>query len=389
MLLAKLQADAIKLMGNEFPHPLHRDLAPVIQFATREMTPLPQLRPGNLGRGRIFHQVVQGHGALAAEPGLGVTQRGADIVHQAAAGNRALGHLQQVSAGNPEPFQFPVDLIRAGEVLIEDLLAQRHQCRMADPGTIMPVARLALLVLAHLEHGQFIGRRIILDGDLRRHAAHGMHTAPVAGLDQQQRIRLQEMGRHGYLAAIRQHKIRMAAETFNHAEDEVPAPAIETRRVLAQFIQDLVHFKRRQDGLDEHRTANRAARESEDLLRMQEHVIPEPGLKMRLHLGQVEIRPVSLCHQRARIVEQTQAKIPQRCGRRETVHLDMGLDHVPAARAHHQYRRLRVQPVTLAVRRRPLDVSGGGITHVHLAFHHHLPGGGGSVFKVRHENARA
>ena len=56
---------------------------------------------------------------------------------------------------------------------------------MGDPGAVMAVAGLALLVGAHLGEGRLVGLRIVLDRNLRRHAAHGEGAAPMAGLDQQ------------------------------------------------------------------------------------------------------------------------------------------------------------------------------------------------------------
>ena len=42
--------------------------------------------------------------------------------------------------------------------------------------------------------------RVVLDGDLRGHAAHGVDAAAVAGLDQQQAVRAHARLRHRYHA---------------------------------------------------------------------------------------------------------------------------------------------------------------------------------------------
>ena len=42
---------------------------------------------------------------------------------------------------------------------------------------------MILVVRAHLAERLFVGVRIVLDRDLRRHAADGMGAAAVAGLD--------------------------------------------------------------------------------------------------------------------------------------------------------------------------------------------------------------
>ena len=71
---------------------------------------------------------------------------------------------------------------------------------MGDPGAVVAVAGLALLVGAHLGEGGLVGARVALDRDLRRHAAHGEGAAAVAGLDQQQRIGVQERLAHAITA---------------------------------------------------------------------------------------------------------------------------------------------------------------------------------------------
>ena len=49
----------------------------------------------------------------------------------------------------------------------------------------MTGADLAQLVGAHALHRLVIRLGVVLDGDLGRHAAHGMDTALVAGLDEE------------------------------------------------------------------------------------------------------------------------------------------------------------------------------------------------------------
>ena len=57
---------------------------------------------------------------------------------------------------------------------------------MRDPGAVVPGRDLAPLVRAHLARcAASLAAGIVLDGDLRRHAAHRVDAAAVAGLDQQ------------------------------------------------------------------------------------------------------------------------------------------------------------------------------------------------------------
>ena len=60
--------------------------------------------------------------------------------------------------------------------------------------------------------------------------------------------------------------------------------------MLAQLVQDLVHLERGEDRLDEDRRPDRAARDPERDLAVDEDLVPQPRLVVALELGQVEIR---------------------------------------------------------------------------------------------------
>ena len=53
---------------------------------------------------------------------------------------------------------------------------------MRDPGAVVAGAHLAQLVGAHLVERRVVGGRVVLDRDLRGHAAHGVGAAAMAGL---------------------------------------------------------------------------------------------------------------------------------------------------------------------------------------------------------------
>ena len=52
--------------------------------------PLPELGAGDLRGGGVLHQVVDGHGAVAAQPGLDVADAHLDVVADALLGDGAL-----------------------------------------------------------------------------------------------------------------------------------------------------------------------------------------------------------------------------------------------------------------------------------------------------------
>ena len=132
---------------------------------------------------------------------------------------------------------------------------------MRHPGAVVAGPHFAQLVLADFVERPLVGFGIVLDGDLRRHAAHGMNSAPVAGLDQQLHVRAQEMPVHGDLGAVRQHEIGPVPELLDEAEDVVPAAAVQAGGMLAQLLENLVHLEGGKDGLDQHGGANRARAE--------------------------------------------------------------------------------------------------------------------------------
>ncbi len=173
---------------------------------------------------------------------------------------------------------------------VEDLHRDRHEARVRDPGAVVAVAGLAFLVGAHLGDRRVVRRRIALDRDLRGHAAHRERAAAMRRLDQQLRVRAQEVRRHRHLPAVRQHLVRVAAELLDEAEDVVPAPAVEADDVVAQLPEDLVHLEGGEDHLDQQRRLDRLRREAEARLGVPEHLGPEPCLEMALGLRQVEVR---------------------------------------------------------------------------------------------------
>ena len=61
---------------------------------------------------------------------------------------------------------------------------------------------LQSLRCAHLGEGRLVGLGVVLDGDLRGHASHGVYAAAVAGLDQQQAVRAHARLLHRHNAPV-------------------------------------------------------------------------------------------------------------------------------------------------------------------------------------------
>src|SRR5258707_863545 len=150
------------------------------------------------------------------------------------------------------------------------------------------------------------------------------------------------MLRHSDFRAIGKNEVGAIAEFLDEAENVIPASAVEPRRVLAQFVQNFVHLKRRKNRFDQHRGANGPARNSNIVLREIKDVIPQSRFQMALQLRQIEIRPSSVREQVFSVMEKEQAKIEQAAGDRLAIHQKMLFIQMPSARANEQCRRLLV-----------------------------------------------
>src|SRR5882762_4176805 len=114
---------------------------------------------------------------------------------------------------------------------------------------------------------------------------------------------------HRDLRPIRQHEFRMRAKLLDETENVVPAPAIQPRGMVPQFVKNLVHLERRQNRFDQDGGANRSARNTYCFLGKTEHVVPQPRLQVTLHLRQVEVRTSPFAQQDLSVVKKEQTKI--------------------------------------------------------------------------------
>mmetsp|Transcript_33577 Transcript_33577/g.54619 ORF Transcript_33577/g.54619 Transcript_33577/m.54619 type:complete len:340 (-) Transcript_33577:492-1511(-) len=334
--------------------------------------------------------MVHGDAPHAAQPGLGVQQQHAHVLHQCREGlATTLGRRQQLLFRHPRKLRgHLVDLVGPRHVRVEGRLGNGHEGGVGHPGAVVPQPRLALLVGRHRRHRPLVHRRV-LGGDLRGHAPHGEGAPPVAGVDDLLHVRLQEGRGHAHRVAVRQQRLGVALELLDVAEDVVPAAAVHAQRVRAQLVQDLVHLEGRRDRLQQHRGAHRARGHAQVALGSQEDVVPEPGLQVALQLGQVEVGARAARQQPERVVVQVQPKVEERARHWPAVDSDVRLVQVPAARAAQQRGQLlppaRPRPVHLArLRVHVLDRAAHRVAQVYLTLNHRLPCGRAGVLKVRH-----
>src|SRR6266545_1226858 len=259
---------------------------------------------------------------------------------------------------------------------------------MCDPGTVMSGMHLPYLVLQDFLERVGVRRGVALDRYLRGHAAHRVDAAAVAGADQQVYVRFQEVTIHRHARTVGQHEFRPAAEFLDEAEDVIPAPAVESRGMITQLVEDFVHLEGGGDRLDQHRRADRPARGSQRRLRGDEDVVPQPGFEVALELRQVEVRTRAFRDQRSGVVEEEQAEVEQRPRHRLAVYQHMPLDQMPAARPHHQRRHCRIQGVLL-LGRLEFDRPRDRVPQIDLAVDRAVPRGRVRVLEIRHIGLRA
>src|SRR5690606_26433399 len=116
--------------------------------------------------------------------------------------------------------------------------------------------------------------------------------------------------------------------------------AVQPRGVVSELIKDLIHLEGGQNRLDQHSSLDCCARDAQALLGVLEDLVPEPGLKMRLYLWQIEIRPSAVPQKLHRVMEEIQAKVKERGGHGLSMpwRRKVFLKKVPASRANKENR---------------------------------------------------
>src|SRR5690606_20124329 len=118
-------------------------------------------------------------------------------------------------------------------------------------------------------------------------------------------------------------------EVLDHAEDVVPPPGVQTRRVVTEGIEDLLHLERRQDRLDQDRRANAPLGDSQRVLREDEHVVPQRSLLAALQLREIDVRPRTTLQECTRVVVEEETEVEERRRDRRPVDPNVALLQVP------------------------------------------------------------
>ena len=241
---------------------------------------------------------------------------------------------------------------------------------------------LSKLVRLHTLHSFLVRHRIILDRNLRGHATHGVDASSMASLDQKLDVSIHERHRHGDLRPVREDKVGVVSEFLDDAEDVVPPPTVETRRVVAQLVDDLLHLESREDGLDQHGSADRATGHAAVVLREVECIVPEAGLEVGLHLGQVEVWAESPPDGLMAVMEEVEAKVEERARHWLAINKDMLLLEVPTARPDDESRWRPVSTeFVLLGSQLEVNLPPDGVIEVNLARDHVFPCWRGRIWR--------
>lgn len=207
-----------------------------------------------------------------------------------------------------------------------------------------------------------------------------MDTTTVAGLNQQPDVGVHEGNSHGDIGTVRQDEVRVLAEVLDEGEDVIPAATVETSAVVTELIDDLIHFKSSVDSLDQDGTTDGTTGNADVVLRQVEDVVPQAGLEVRLHLGEIEVGAGATGNELLGVVEEVQTKVKQTTGDGLAVNGEVLLLEVPASSTADQSSKGTVSTeLVLLATLREVDLTTHGIVQVNLAIDHVVPGGSARV----------
>ena len=167
--------------------------------------------------------------------------------------------LSSAAASGVDVLAQDLELVGAlAERAVEDLERDRHEVGVGDPRAVVALRGLALLVLPDLRERDRVDLGVAPRGDERGHAADRVRAAAVAGRHQELGVGAHERHAHADGVAVREHELRAVAELLDHAEEVVPAPRVQPRRVRPELVEDLVHLEGGEDRLDQHGRADRS-----------------------------------------------------------------------------------------------------------------------------------
>ena len=215
---------------------------------------------------------------------------------------------------------------------------------------------------------------------MRRRTYHSVHTTTVAGLDQQTDVGVHEGNGHSDGRAIGKDEVRVLAELLDVGEDVVPATAVKTGAVVAELVDDLVHLESGGNSLNQDSTTDGTTGHANVVLGKVEDIVPESGLKVRFHLGKVEVRAEAAGNELLGVVVEVETEVEETTGDGLAINNEVLLVKVPASSTSDQCREDTVgTELVLLVALLEVDLTANSIVQVDLAVDHVVPGGSGGV----------
>ena len=124
---------------------------------------------------------------------------------------------------------------------------------MRDPCAVEAVGGLALFVFSDPDKSALVELAIPPVGDICRHSANRVRAAMMTGPYHPVRVSAHERHGHRDLSTVGENTVGTIPELLDDAEDVIPTTGVEPGGATAEFEENLIHLKRSQNGLDEHR----------------------------------------------------------------------------------------------------------------------------------------
>src|SRR5687767_5370962 len=112
-----------------------------------------------------------------------------------------------------------------------------------------------------------------------------MCAAAMACVNEQLCVCLHKRDVHGHPAPVGQYKRVVPFHFLDDAEDVVPSSCVQPCDVVAEFVEDFIHFESSEDRFDQYRRLDDAPRDTEYILCDIEDIVPQPCLFVTFQLG--------------------------------------------------------------------------------------------------------
>ena len=202
------------ISSDELPNQRQRHFAAVRENAARMMHPLPDLRAGNFGGGRVFHQIVKRHATEPAQPRLyilnphaNVARRPSSVIVPSGGSSSWLARTLVLPASRSIWFDFVPRTRSNSSIAIGNPPGCATTCRRGRRSLrgVCPRALFAALSRWPRDRSSQECKRTCRPS--RRHRAYGTPGCTRSASPHERRG-------HGHLCAVRNEKLLLPRESF-------------------------------------------------------------------------------------------------------------------------------------------------------------------------------